>query len=89
MARSNRVRQMSTHLLEAELARFLCQPPYGDEREDRAQARAERVARELARRDYRFRPHGRECTCADCCELGRYWEWVARRSDWSLPRSAE
>lgn len=89
MARSNRVRQLSTRALEQELQRFLCEPPFPDEREQRAEARAERVARELARRDYRFRAHGRECTCEACTGLHHYWLWLGRRGDWEIHRGDE
>lgn len=93
MARNQRVRQMTTRDLEAEMIALypqllfsscdetgLCDhPPEECPPWRRAMQRWLRVTHELARRDYRFRPHGRRCTCEDCMALLWAWEDTARR----------
>lgn len=80
MARSRRVRQLRTIQLEEEAAELMAASLVGDELNEAQTARLGRLWRELARRDYRFRAHGRGCTCADCCYL--LDQWVEHRRRW-------
>lgn len=79
MARSNRVRQLPTEKLVQEVADLFCALTFGDELTAPQEARWGRLVREIARRDYRFRAHGRGCTCADCWELFTTWQELRRR----------
>lgn len=44
-----------------------------------AERRYLRVAKELARRDYRDRSHGRRCACSECLYLLEVWVHLRRR----------
>lgn len=82
MGRHNRVRQRTTDELVAEVSEFLIEGRLQGELTEQQQHRYERVCRELARRDYRFRSHGRKCTCEDCWMLYDAWiEWQRRSLD--------
>jgi hypothetical protein len=80
MARSRRVRQMSTDALIAEVSASLLDAGLGGVLDEGAVHRFDRVCRELARRDYRFRAHGKECACADCWFLWDTWTGWYRRA---------
>lgn len=73
VTRSRRIRHMTTRELERELSGLYAVLACSDEPLDSAEARWERVARELARRDYSHRPHGRDCTCSECMYLLDVW----------------
>lgn len=90
MARSNRVRQMRTDELELELVFLFRQLQDGVPVTGPRASRWRRVARELARRDYRFRQHGQRCQCADCWYLWEVWTGLWRRADeGSTPEAIE
>lgn len=72
---------MSTEELERELAHLFLGMQDGLPMEGPRKSRWQRVARELARRDYRFRPHGRTCMCADCWYLWDVWCGLFRHGD--------
>lgn len=81
MARTRRVRDLCTDALVEELGQLFCSAAIDNRWNPKMQQRWSRVAREVARRDYRFRPHGRRCTCADCTHLLEVWASLGRRSD--------
>lgn len=81
MARSRRVRQARTDELELELVYLMNDFREGVPIEGARASRWRRVARELARRDYRFRSHGQRCQCADCWYLWEVWTGLWRRAD--------
>lgn len=80
MTRSRRVRQMTSDELASELASLLLDSMISGELSEGKANRWERVARELARRDYRFRPHGKDCCCHDCWTLFGTWQNLQRRA---------
>lgn len=78
---------MPTPALEQEAAGLLIDHQLDQEHEDwmmdghcRRCSRWFRVMREVTRRDYRFRQHGRECTCSDCMYLLEEWTLLQRSS---------
>lgn len=71
---------MTTDDLASELAATMLDVMMGSDLSEGQAHRWERVARELARRDYRFRDHGRKCTCADCWMLWDTWTGFMRRA---------
>lgn len=76
---------MTTWELELEVAQHqtdaILEALLGDESLfNAAERRLRRVMRELARRDYRHRSHGRQCTCSDCLALLDAWRQLQRRS---------
>lgn len=79
MARSRRVRQLRTVELEEELCELYNHHTFDEELNEAQRARYGRLVRELNRRDYRFRAHGRGCTCSDCMYLLEQWTESRRR----------
>lgn len=87
MPRTQRVRHTPTPVLEAELAALLVDWTMQVDHDQvlidghcRLCSRWFRVAREIARRDYRFRAHGQRCTCAECVQLAEEWSLLQRGS---------
>ena len=80
------MRQMRSAELVQESADLFCAAVFDDELSEAQAARFMRIARELARRDYRFRAHGRKCTCAECFQMFEVWQMSQRRAD---PRPAD
>lgn len=85
MARTNRVRHTPTHLLEVEAASLMLDwkldgshPDWLMDGHCRLCSRWFRVMREVTRRDYRFRAHGRACTCSECLQLLDEWTTLNR-----------
>jgi hypothetical protein len=89
MGRLRRVRELTTWELERELDRLEQDVVveallYDGSRPaeaslSAAERRWRRIARELARRDYVERAHGRRCACADCFQLLEQWIHLRRR----------